>query len=235
MQNARYSILCILTLALISCSDRGTDSNPTFFDVSVSVTPAGAGTIAPAADSSYQAGSTISLHATPADGFKFTGWSGDVESSENPLSLTVDQDYSLTANFIDTDELFYLAENGVTIRCPEADPGQTGMVNGTGYEAVGRGLLDQKLADGADLSTVCTTPVTDLGSMFAGAENFNQDISSWNVSNVTNMRRMFFDASSFNQDLSGWCVQNIDEEPNDFSEGSALTEQHHPVWGTCPQ
>jgi hypothetical protein len=46
---------------------------------------------------------------------------------------------------------------------------------------------------------------------------------------------MFENAENFNQDLSGWCVSNIEEEPEDFSTGSALSDEYHPVWGTCPQ
>ncbi|MDZ7716289.1 MAG: BspA family leucine-rich repeat surface protein [Balneolaceae bacterium] len=66
------------------------------------------------------------------------------------------------------------------------------------------------------------------------ASNFNNDISSWDVSSVTNMEAMFLDASSFNQDISVWCVSNISSEPIDFSTGSPLTNSNKPVWGTCP-
>jgi len=45
--------------------------------------------------------------------------------------------------------------------------------------------------------------------MFNTATNFNQDISSWDVSNLTEMDRMFSGASAFNQDLSGWDVSSI--------------------------
>ena len=40
-------------------------------------------------------------------------------------------------------------------------------------------------------------------------ENFNEDISSWDVSNVTNMEDMFYSASSFNQPLEKWDVSNV--------------------------
>ena len=48
-----------------------------------------------------------------------------------------------------------------------------------------------------------------MGRMFDNAQNFNQDISSWNVSNVTNMFAMFNGTSDFNQDLSPWDVSNV--------------------------
>ena len=50
--------------------------------------------------------STISLKAVPRVGHVFTGWSGDQETTSNPLSLPMDQAYIIVANFTDkeTDE-----------------------------------------------------------------------------------------------------------------------------------
>ena len=45
-----------------------------------------------------------------------------------------------------------------------------------------------------------------MNAMFWGAENFNQDISGWNVSNVTDFDNMFTEATQFLQDLSRWDV-----------------------------
>ncbi len=57
--------------------------------------------------------------------------------------------------------------------------------------------------------TVLPNTVTDLGFMFSGANSFNQDISSWDVSNIEYMDGMFSEATSFNQDLSSWNVANV--------------------------
>ena len=54
-------------------------------------------------------------------------------------------------------------------------------------------------------------------------------ISLWDVSSVTDMNSMFNGANSFNQDLSRWCVPNITSALTNF--GNAGTD---PVWGTCP-
>mmetsp|Transcript_18154 Transcript_18154/g.41338 ORF Transcript_18154/g.41338 Transcript_18154/m.41338 type:complete len:513 (-) Transcript_18154:885-2423(-) len=51
--------------------------------------------------------------------------------------------------------------------------------------------------------------VTNMGSMFYGAFSFNQDISDWDVGKVTNMKSMFYEAYSFNQDISTWDVGNV--------------------------
>jgi len=41
------------------------------------------------------------LEASSKEGYRFTEWTGDIESTDNPLSFTVvDHDYELTANFV---------------------------------------------------------------------------------------------------------------------------------------
>ncbi len=98
----------------------------------------------------------------------------------------------------------YLAANGVTITCDDSGMvGDTFKVDGITYT-----IVDETLGNrGADVTTVCTTRVTDMSEMFIGSQ-FNQDISSWEVINLREMSSMFKD-SEFNQDLSGWNVVNV--------------------------
>jgi uncharacterized protein (TIGR02145 family) len=99
---------------------------------------------------------------------------------------------------------FYLAENGVTIMCPDAAVGETGEVGVVTYEAVDRALLIQRRDEGADLTKVCTSPVTDMSEIFMNARSFNDPINHWDVSNVVTFFGMFRDAEIFNQPLEMW-------------------------------
>ncbi len=50
----------------------------------------------------YDSASTVQLTAVPATGYHFTGWSGDVavgHETDNPLTLTMDANKNITANF----------------------------------------------------------------------------------------------------------------------------------------
>ena len=55
----------------------------------------------------YTSGSTIQLTAISDTGWEFTGWSGTISSSENPIQLTVDESKNVTATFeISSPQLF---------------------------------------------------------------------------------------------------------------------------------
>ena len=47
----------------------------------------------------FTKGSTVTIVAQAADGYKFIGWDGDVSSSDNPISLEIDSATYITANF----------------------------------------------------------------------------------------------------------------------------------------
>ncbi len=73
-----------------------------------------------------------------------------------------------------------------------------------------------------DVSSWDVSGVTNMSYMFRDATNFNQDVSSWDVSGVTNMSYMFRDATNFNQDVSGWDVSGVTDMSYMFYDATAF-------------
>ncbi len=68
----------------------------------LAITTVGQGTITRDPDAiRYAPGTQVTLTANPESGWAFGSWSGDgVSGSENPLTITVDSEISITANFV---------------------------------------------------------------------------------------------------------------------------------------
>jgi len=73
-----------------------------------------------------------------------------------------------------------------------------------------------------DLSKWDVSKVTDMNCMFCGAKSFNGDISEWDVSNVTDMGCMFGGAESFNGDISEWDVSKVTVMNNMFDSAKSF-------------
>ena len=68
------------------------------------VNPVGSGTVAPCG-CAYDANSSLTLTATPASGYRFDHWSGDVSGNVSTVNITLDGDKTVTANFVKTSVL----------------------------------------------------------------------------------------------------------------------------------
>jgi len=69
----------------------------------------------------YNSGEIVVLTATPAMGYTFTGWSGDASGSINPVSVTMNGNKNITANFTALPSSFTLnvvAVNGMVVKNP---------------------------------------------------------------------------------------------------------------------
>lgn len=99
---------------------------------------------------------------------------------------------------------FYLADNGVTVMCPHAEIGETGMVHGTLYTKRSRQEITMENAP-----TTCTSNITDMSLLFARQSQFNGNISTWDTSDVTSMFFMFAGASEFDQPIGKWNTSKV--------------------------
>lgn len=163
--------------------------------------------------SGYLFESELRLTAVADENWTFVNWSEDLESEENPIELMMTGTKQVKAHFA---ELFYLNENGITVHCPLASPGDTGIIDGVVYEAVDKELLLDRRDERADLSKVCTSLIKDMSGIFLDS-SFNPPIGNWDVSNVTSMRHMF-EESIFNQPIGNWDVSNVTDMSQMFKE-----------------
>ena len=100
------SLLLLITCAKDSTEDNSsvyvappsntTNPTPTVTQYTLTVT-AGSGGSVSTAGGTYNSGSSVSITATPSSGNGFVGWSNG--SSDNPLTVTVDSNINITANF----------------------------------------------------------------------------------------------------------------------------------------
>jgi len=101
------------------------------YALTVNVNPAGSGTVTKVPDQeTYAADTPVALTATPSPGYHFLKWSGDVPSGheqDNPLTITMDSDKTINANFtINTYTVTFDKNGGDT----EANPGTKTATHG---------------------------------------------------------------------------------------------------------
>lgn len=152
----------------------------------------------------YPFQTVVQLTPIPSDDWQFLEWSGDTESEDEVIEVTINEETNITAIF---EQPFFLHTNGVTIMCPNTNSGDKGIVDGVEYESVDRELLSQRRDQGTDLTRVCTSLVTNMSNLFKDS-TFNQPIGNWDVSNVNNMNGMFM-SSFFNQSIGEWDVSKV--------------------------
>jgi surface protein len=218
----KYPIL-FLSIVLLSISCK------TKHELQVTASPSEGGKVTPQTGE-YEEGEEVTLQAAVNSDYKFIGWSGDWTGTDNPVTITMDKDYSIVANF----ELpIYRSETG-TIVCQDwVAVGETYPFEGNFYTVVDEAELRQEILQQSNLPSslnqYCTSKIKDMSRMFRSGRNW-PDISEWDVSNVTNMGEMFggtvgdisnwdvsnvtnmeymFGGCNFNGDLSEWDVSNV--------------------------
>jgi len=112
------ALLAVITaLAYIGCGDSGVQNKnseitdllsfftggDTRYTLTVNVTPTNGGTAScNPSGTSYKAGSKVAVTATPSNGYRFTGWSGASNDTAATVTITMDDNQTLTANFVST-------------------------------------------------------------------------------------------------------------------------------------
>ena len=73
-----------------------------------------------------------------------------------------------------------------------------------------------------------------MNRLFQNMDEFNDDISRWDVSNVQNMNGMFLGARVFNQDISSWNTANARDMFRMFLYADAFNKDYIKDWVNKP-
>lgn len=87
----------ITTIVVIVLVIHPPSATPTY-TLSVNISPAGAGSVS-TLGGEYESGERVTLTATPASGYTFDHWGGSASGTSPTVSITMNRDYSITANF----------------------------------------------------------------------------------------------------------------------------------------
>ena len=113
-----------ICLVLFTCGKDSGEPAPNVntaqkFDLAVSASEGGS---VDTSGGSYDSNSSVTITASPADGYEFTGWSGNVSGSTNPLTVTVNGNKNITANFsVIKYSLTVSASNGGSVNLSEGE------------------------------------------------------------------------------------------------------------------
>ena len=262
-------LLFVVLFISFSC-----ESETVLYTLDVTVIPEASGSVSPSSGE-YEEGSTVTLNVTANVDHQFDSWGGNASGNNTPLTITMNGNKSITANFTNADtdgdgvsnaqdqcpdtpmgtrinaqgcpisltdsdgdgvlnivdqdnntrigvpvdangvmlNPVYLDENGVTIKSKLwGIVGDVGEINGVQYTIADSSYIYSWLDADRNLNELCTSLITDMRSLFgvsdSGRNQFNGDISNWDVSKVTNMAGMFTN-SVFNGDISNWDVSNV--------------------------
>ena len=88
------------TITAIFVQQSTTTIPPQEYTLTVNINPSGAGSITlNPSGGVYVAGTTVTLTAVANSGWVFSSWSGDINTTENPISIVIDSDITIIANF----------------------------------------------------------------------------------------------------------------------------------------
>ena len=76
------------------------DPDPTYYTLTTSASPSAGGSVSTnPGGTSFASGTQVTLTATPASGYTFSGWSGDASGTATSVTVTMDSNKTVTANF----------------------------------------------------------------------------------------------------------------------------------------
>jgi len=180
------AVLIVNVCFLFGCGDDPVSNGTANYTLQISTNPIGGGTVSRTPDkSTYSAGEQVILKAQPASGYNFVAWSGVSTSTIANITVTMNANLMLTANFsnqsvippITTYTLTTIVSpiGGGAILC---NPNQTTFSSGTSVTVMATAASGYTFIgwSGASNSTSTSVTVTMNGDLTLTA-NFKQQSS----------------------------------------------------------
>jgi uncharacterized protein (TIGR02145 family) len=186
----------------------------TNYTLNTSVNPVGAGTITlNPSGGSYTPGRVVSLTAVAASGYRFTSWSLTSLGSSNPAQITMNGNYTVTANFV--------------LISPNFQAGDLSYYDGSAWVRIPKGNYAQVLTENAQQVPVWNDQqvVTDIeGNLYTtvkiGAQTWmKQDLKTTHFNDGTPIPNITVDAewAACTSPAYCWIDNNID---NSVTQGA---------------
>ena len=161
------------------------ETGVTYYTLTTSVSPLVGGSVSLSpGGGTYPAGSQVTLTAMPASGYSFNNWGGDASGSQNPITIIMNSNKSITANFeqgppVPPDQYSFIVSAGETHT--------VGLKSDGTVVAVGDNEHGQRdVGDWANIIQVAaggyhTVGLKSDGTVLAAGYNYygQCDVSSW--------------------------------------------------------
>jgi uncharacterized repeat protein (TIGR02543 family) len=154
----------------------------TTYTLSTSAAPAAGGTVTRSPNAAaYDSSTAVTLTATPAAGYTFSGWSGDATGTGASVTLTMDANKAVTANFTAV-----TGGTTSTIRIEDTNTPSTGLCSFDGSISSNSGAANTKVINLTNSSLKGIT--WSIGTPAAGSYSFNWRYTNGGSSNATTMK-----------------------------------------------
>jgi hypothetical protein len=101
MRKSVHTFFLVSLILAVGCDpqqDAFEESLPDFYTLTTQVSPDESGTVKPSGGE-FLAGNSVLIEATPADGYVFDRWEGDITGNSNPESIRFNTNRTVTAHF----------------------------------------------------------------------------------------------------------------------------------------
>jgi len=102
------------------------ESDPVYYTLTIDASPSDGGTTDPSVEThSYLEGTVVDLEAFPNSGYSFDEWTGDKNTENNPTTITMSRDKSVTAHFSEDGPTYY----SLTVTASPSEGGNVEVLN----------------------------------------------------------------------------------------------------------